>query len=411
MAQRRRIVIPNYMQHFRCTGAACPDSCCSAGWRITVDEETYKKYRRCPRQDWRSEFAHKISRNRSNPSPENFAKFKLNRDGSCPFLDADRLCGIQRELGEDYLCDTCAVYPRVYNIIDGVLEKSASLSCPEAARLALPQPGGIIYAEVEEQVGTFIPGRILNQSAPEYAGKPQRFLWDLRTFCIQLLKARDYELWERLLILGLFVQKISEAVAQGCSRQIPAVIDSYVDIVQQGSLREKMATLHTVEAVQLEVLNQVIKTRGFFNKRHQECFQEFLEGVGYAPGAPRDDVLAAYRRASLDYYRPFMREKQYLLENYLVDYLFKNLFPLGSARDLFDNYVMLVVNYALVQMHLIGMAGFHQDGLQEEHVLKLVQALARTMDHSPQYTGRIMDFLRQKGYNTLAYMTVLLKYA
>ena len=34
---------PNYMTSFKCIGKDCIDSCCS-GWRIDIDEETYKNY-------------------------------------------------------------------------------------------------------------------------------------------------------------------------------------------------------------------------------------------------------------------------------------------------------------------------------------------------------------------------------
>ena len=43
--KKRRVLMPQYMAKFRCIGSECEDSCC-VGWRVTVDEDTYKKYRR-----------------------------------------------------------------------------------------------------------------------------------------------------------------------------------------------------------------------------------------------------------------------------------------------------------------------------------------------------------------------------
>jgi lysine-N-methylase len=58
----------------------------------------------------------------------------------CPFLSAERLCRIQQDYGADYLCVSCATYPRVPRRIEGLLEAPLSLSCPEAARLVLLDP-------------------------------------------------------------------------------------------------------------------------------------------------------------------------------------------------------------------------------------------------------------------------------
>ena len=41
------------------------------------------------------------------------------------------LCDIHGRIGEENLCITCKRFPRVYNIIDGIYEKSGLPSCEE----------------------------------------------------------------------------------------------------------------------------------------------------------------------------------------------------------------------------------------------------------------------------------------
>lgn len=144
----RTFLLPQYMRSFHCIGPECEDSCC-IGWRVPIDEETYKKYRRLRHPVLSPLFEKALGRNRSSASPKDYAKMKLNPDGTCPFLTGDRLCRIQLELGEDYLCDTCHTYPRVFNEVNGIIELSATLSCPEAARLALLNPGVMEFDELE----------------------------------------------------------------------------------------------------------------------------------------------------------------------------------------------------------------------------------------------------------------------
>ncbi|MFX3640025.1 MAG: flagellin lysine-N-methylase, partial [Candidatus Pristimantibacillus sp.] len=66
-----------------------------------------------------------------------FAQIVMNHDRSCPFLSEDRLCNIQKTLGEKLLSITCDTYPRNYINVDSVLERSLSVSCPSAAELIL----------------------------------------------------------------------------------------------------------------------------------------------------------------------------------------------------------------------------------------------------------------------------------
>lgn len=41
----------------------------------------------------------------------------------------DGLCSIHKELGEEFLCNTCAIYPRSLTQVGGIKEKSLTLSC------------------------------------------------------------------------------------------------------------------------------------------------------------------------------------------------------------------------------------------------------------------------------------------
>ena len=103
-----------------------------------------------------------------------------------------------------------------------------------------------------------------------------------------------------------------------------------------------------------------------------------------------------------------MAGREHILENYLVNYVFKNLFPFSGEKNLFENYIMMVVHYALIKMHLIGMAAFHQD-LTDEVVIKLIYSFARVVEHSPQYLQHVLRLLKDNGYSTLAYMAILIK--
>lgn len=65
-------------------------------------------------------------------------------NGRCPMWRADGLCRIQAELGHDALCKTCQDFPRLYHDYGDFVELGLELSCPEAARLILSSPGGLL---------------------------------------------------------------------------------------------------------------------------------------------------------------------------------------------------------------------------------------------------------------------------
>jgi lysine-N-methylase len=125
---------PHSYHAFRCIGAECEDTCC-IGWIVNIDKRTYQIYQACDDAELGSRLHELVTINTAANSDDNYARITLSGPG-CPFL-SEGLFAIQKKLGEEYLSIMCASYPRVMNVVDGVLERSLDLSCPEAARLVL----------------------------------------------------------------------------------------------------------------------------------------------------------------------------------------------------------------------------------------------------------------------------------
>lgn len=404
-----RMLIPQYVSKFQCIGGACEDSCCQ-GWQVQVDKDTYEKYRACTDKELIMPMTEKVTRNRSNPTPARYAKIKLNDDASCPFLDTERLCKIQKRLGETYLSVVCTSYPRITNVVNGVTEQSMTMSCPEAARLALLNPAGIEFDETELPAARHVMGLAIDaRTLP--AGNAGHYFWELRIFTIQVLQRRDYTLAERLILLGMFFRALGELVEQGTVLEARQLIATYTANIDHGAYREHLAELPARNPVQMLLLKQVVDTSllgGTASRRYVECLNEFSLGIGNVEGALTDDVIRHYSEACEHYYEPFMKQHEYMLENALVSFVFRGLFPFNGAESLFENYVKLVVHYALLRTYLIGMAGYHKESFGTNHVIKLVQSFAKTIEHNDRYLTQLHTHLMSTGSATMAHMALLI---
>ena len=254
------------------------------------------------------------------------------------------------------------------------------MSCPEAARLALLNPNEMEFDEVTEPFETRnIINRQIDTHKLAVATKPERCFWELRIFTIQVLQNRAYTLAERLIVLGMFYQKLQNQIEAGQVEEIPHTIASYTNLLNGNDLREELGRIPAQVTIQMELLKELTDERvvkGVTSQRYLDCFGQFMHGFQYTREELVEEIAARYQEAEEKYYRPFMTEHEYILENYLVNHVFRNLFPFSGAKDLFDNYVMMVVHYALIKVHLIGMAAFHQ-GLNEELIIKLINHLPK----------------------------------
>lgn len=407
--EKRTVLSPMYMKEFSCIGSECEDTCCS-GWQITIDKKTYNKYAELQEVTDKPSIIQHLQKLESGRCSENYSEIKLNEDSFCPFLNEEKLCGIQLQRGEEYLSNLCVTYPRVTNIVNGQYERSTTVSCPEAARVVLLNPDGIQFTEIEESVNErhLVVQKVSNKEQ-KTGVLQQAFLQEIRSFSIQILQNQNYSLSERLSILGLLVEVIRENVVSETQERIPSVISAYKKQLEHGTILQHRPSAPIDVRRQMEVLRRLIDMRlfaGVKDKRYLQCLMESLEGIQYTGDTLTDRSIELYRQSYEHLFVPFVSEYEYVLENYLVNYTFKNVFLL--KRDSVEDYMLLVVHYALIKLHLIGMMGYHGNAFTIEHVIKLIQSFSRTVEHAPGELNRFLGFLKEKYGSNWESMMILI---
>lgn len=145
MNNKIKLRTPGYYKNFHCISSECKDNCCVGGWQIDIDEETAEYY-----STVNGDFGKKL---RDNIDYDNLC-FKL-KDGKCPFLDNNNLCGIYKELGEEHIGVVCDQFPRFTEYFGNVKERGIGLACEEAAKIILTDRSNFSYSETDTDEDVF----------------------------------------------------------------------------------------------------------------------------------------------------------------------------------------------------------------------------------------------------------------
>ncbi len=138
--------VPDYFEKFQCLAGACPHSCCM-GWEVVLDEESVELYQRVE-----GPLGEKL-RTAMTTDGEGDVCFPLN-GGRCPFLDAENLCEIHRQLGQEATSVTCREHPRFTEDYGAFREITLCASCPAANDLLLGSRETLTFVEWETEEET-----------------------------------------------------------------------------------------------------------------------------------------------------------------------------------------------------------------------------------------------------------------
>ena len=412
---------PKSYHAFRCIGAECEDTCC-VGWNVNVDKKTYDAYQGCPDPALGPRVRELVAINVSGKSDDDYARIQLTSEG-CPFLEGG-LCSIHKTLGEPYLCNMCATYPRILNVVDDTLVRSLDLACPEAARIVLLDPRPMEFDGDPGAPGApreaLLP---MLKTAENNSGKPYRYYRELRDFIVWLLQYRTDPLWKRMVLLGSFCDQLQTSTADGRHSEIPQVVDAYRDAVQRDLFAQSL-NQPANGAAHLEMIIELIVgriTSDFTAQRFRDCYREFMQGLEWTAESSMTDLGARYTAAFYEYYAPFISGHKYILEHYLVSYANRTLFPLGPsesrteltahrvARSIRDECLIMLMHYGTIQSLLIGGAAFHKADFGAGHAIRVIQSFAKVFEHSVPFPDRALEILKTKGIQSCAGLAMFLR--
>lgn len=409
---------PTYAAAFRCIGSSCEDPCCRE-WSIPLDKKTYDRYQQFPPDKLGIVVSQYVSINATPGAPASlFARILPRSSGSCPFFEADRLCAIQKEYGAALLSSTCSIYPRALNVVGGSLEGSLMLSCPEAARNILLVP------DATEVTGDLFSGdfrtdnvfRLPTQESSSFY-KPYGHFHAIRSLLIEMVKDRSRPLWQRLVLVGSLCKSLDEVNAED-DEKVPGIVESHRQALKQDAVRTLLESIPAQPHMKLSISLRLTDARVQDKQsgtRFMDTFWTFVEGIGSGAEREGDDVQR-YLEAEQRYYRPFFARRPFILENFLLNYIFQKLFPFGREnssqskhRRMFEEYVLLATQFAWVDTMLIGVAGHHKEAFAEEHVVQVVQSFCRAVEHNHLVLDSITELMVYLQLDNLQGMAVLLK--
>lgn len=415
-----KVLHPSYYTKFACIGGACEDTCCRGGWRITIDKATYQKYRKLKDPAFAKSFSDHIRRSKGeNVSDKDYAYFVLDENGGCKFFREDGLCGIQAAHGADYLCATCKMYPRIPNyVLKDMIELSLYMTCPEAIRVALfaEEPMGFEISELEmdsrdpmldnDQIGRIHPAIPLAQ-----------FLWPIRESAIDIMQCRSLTIAQRLFAIGMMLDKVLKLEQEGQTDKVAATLQAYVDAAGEGKLSIDLGELEAGETAAADLqgglIDAAIELSNVGNR--EKAYYEFVVVIR--------DWLVADRRMELSYqevrarikpltdkhWTAFLRERGHVIENYFVNYMFSSLFPFRKAPVLgvWQNYLMMVIQYALMRLMLSVGAG-ENGSITDDMLLSVITAMSNDIQHGST-AEVISNRYRKEEVATLAHLAFLLR--
>ncbi len=415
MVKNIKKIYPRYFEEFKCIGGKCEDSCC-IGWNIDIDKITFKKYFKVKDPEMKRMFQKNVQNNERCSSEDiDYGIVKLKKDKRCPFLDEENYCVIHSNLGEDYLSNVCTCFPRVTNKIDDTYEMSLDVACPEAARLILLNKEGIKFVSKEESIGKHIISAQIDSKIKEVQNSPLRYFREIRDFCIDIIQNRDFKLNERLYILGDFINKLEDQFNNNLED-----IDKFISTYNVKRVAKEYSSEDINSLLGNDNMNYIIQMNFFIKMlkilkvdkevesiTFKKYTKEILDGYKIESDKSINENSNLYIKAFEEYEEIIENEYNYIFENYLVNFIYNNMFPFNEVLTPFDSYIMLLMRVAFIKFYLVGLYLNGEDN-NKEKIVGFIQVFSKTIEHHKVFLIDALAYIKRNEFNNMEFAKNLL---
>ncbi|EOU2034024.1 lysine-N-methylase [Clostridium perfringens] len=363
------------MKTFKCIGPNCTDTCC-AGWDINIDENTFKKYEN-NKGNLKELINGKYIKNSESDDSFNYGFMKITEDNKCPFLNENLLCEIHGKCGEENLSITCRRYPRVFNIIDHIYEKSGLPSCEEICSKAFLNKEKMEFIEIEEDLPEdFLEiRRVIDTEAFIGSDNLIQYFWDIRIISINIMQNRNFSIEKRLSLLRAFYKSLEDLKTEENFYEIEDLLEKITEY--PSNITE---FIDSKKIIPLSITNnffKIILDEKLLRKVIGTRLKKLLLDLN-----KDQNLFNNIHKYDLNSFDTYFKKYSYIFENYLVNQIFKDIIPFNTGGDLNESIHKLINTYKLIKSYLILWNISSQNEISEKNIIYVIQALSKDLEHN-----------------------------
>lgn len=399
---------PEYAGRFKCDGQACGAECCRK-WIITIDEDTYQKYRKVKLKNLRAKLKQYLVTKEYEGILQHF--IKLDHKGSCPFLQPDNFCKIQRACGEEYLSKICRTYPRLLTqLTEDLVEETLTLSCPVAARCCLLNREPLRFEQIERDlsrmsVSCFSAGKLL-----------QPALLSMQGPALGILQRYTEERPDlRFALLGFFLDRADELAQSDRAGEIENCGQLYLSGELDGEVEQTLRLCTEDATAYIRYMLTVLELFYGEENRHPEhmSVQPYLDSVMNAYGIQSEtvvlsDVVERYVRIRGVYCDKIYEEYGYIWTNYFLNHYFSMLYPYGVHEKVTVAYEFFVTVCKLAEFFALAFVDKHKGETCEDDMIELLRYVDNKVIHSHNDRMNLLQMIKDEEHGFLDVMRLLL---
>lgn len=393
-----RIIEPSYYRDFKCVGDKCINHCCK-GWNILIDKDSYTKY--TEKKDEFGKILNSGIKVKDKEEAYGYGEVILNNKGECPFLNEEKLCNIYINYGEDYMCNTCKIYPRkIEKYNEDLYQRTLNLSCPEIIKYLINTKDKMSFIIDDVNLSTLEEKNIskVKDCELDYLN----FILETRSLLIDIAQLREIPLWQRIAMINSVSENVQEII--GCYNNW----EQKLEMVKEAIVSEEYINL--LKAFDnVDILKRMKFLKSFLEKKVNEnlYYKELVIDISYFIKNTSEIGIEGALEEEKEF-KLYFEKFNYIMENYIVSLLFSEIPKVLNSNNIIAEVSIIMASYTAIMTQLYCIWDKRLE-LKDNDFKNVIHNFSRITVHNQKALYNLIVALEKEGFGRNELVSILYK--
>ena len=226
---------------------------------------------------------------------------------------------------------------------------------------------------------------------------------------MEIIQFKEIEIWKRISFFKMITDKVQNIINEKQYDNYEELLNNFREQITNINVINSLDKISLIPEVKVKFIQSALQVRanqGTNNEKFDNLLKEYNElfdkNIDFKNNV--ENIIKIEEKFNI-----YLKEQENIIENLLIYLIYKYFMKALHTKDLNAEVNNIILSYAMIKMLLLSRYNKNNKKLNEDDFVEVFYLFSRTVEHNLVFLPNIYKDIKEAGYDTLAYMTILVR--
>lgn len=226
---------------------------------------------------------------------------------------------------------------------------------------------------------------------------------------MEIIQFKEIEIWKRISFFKMLTDKVQNIINEKQYDNCEKVLNNFREQITSINVINSLDKISVIPDVKVKFIQSALQVRANNDLNNDKFISLIIEynelfdkNIDFKNNV--ENIIKIEEE-----FNTYLKEQENIIENLLIYLIYKYLMKALHTKGLNGEVNNIILSYAMIKMLLLSRYNKNNKKLNEEDFVEVFYLFSRVVEHNTVFLSNIYKNIKEAGYDTLAYMTILVR--